>query len=229
MRACEGTRVPSHCQIQKGKLPDSRTSWVNKSWVKTRKRDMETEKKTGKKWNWWISKSWQRYSMEFGKVEERSRNREQEEGSRKFLCDFPDPLSFTQNCNMTILLLFFSFPCHPSCIPKFPLVNGSVHLTLQCTSECIPQFFWQWLRNVHVCNTDMFIPHIFQQITFGLVLKVQPCHLLCVCVFQLLCHFDLGETKRQVKDLSFIHRSAVHACYFFCSAVRCKTRYHLRS
>ena len=31
MRACEGTRVSSLCQIRKGKLPDSHTSWVNRA------------------------------------------------------------------------------------------------------------------------------------------------------------------------------------------------------
>lgn len=70
---------------------------------------------------------------------------------------------------------------------------------------------------MHACDADVFVPHVFQQVTFGLVFKVQSCHLLCVCVFQLLCHFDLEETKktRQVKDLSFIHPSDVHVCHLF--------------
>lgn len=46
-------------------------------------------------------------------------------------------------------------------------------------------------------EVEVFIPHVFQQVTFGLVFKVQSCHLLCVRVFQLLRHFDLEETKRE--------------------------------
>lgn len=36
-----------------------------------------------------------------------------------------------------------------------------------------------------------FIPHVFQQVTFGLMFKVQSGHLLRVSVLQLLRHFDL--------------------------------------
>lgn len=43
---------------------------------------------------------------------------------------------------------------------------------------------------------DAFIPHVFQQVTFGLMFKVQSGHLLRVSVFELLRHFDLeGEEE----------------------------------
>lgn len=41
----------------------------------------------------------------------------------------------------------------------------------------------------------MFIPHVFQQVTFSLVFKVQSGHLVCVCVLQLLRHFDLDREE----------------------------------
>lgn len=51
----------------------------------------------------------------------------------------------------------------------------------------------------------VFIPHVFQQVTFSLVFKVQSGHLLHVSVFEFLCHFDLEERKKTgpVEDLSF--------------------------
>lgn len=55
-----------------------------------------------------------------------------------------------------------------------------------------------------IVRMHALIPHVFQQVTFGLVFKVQPGHLLSVCVFEFLRHFDLegGKKKVQVEDLS---------------------------
>lgn len=39
-----------------------------------------------------------------------------------------------------------------------------------------------------------FVPHVFQQLAFGLMFEVQPGHLLRVSVLQLLRHFDLERT-----------------------------------
>lgn len=50
-----------------------------------------------------------------------------------------------------------------------------------------------WTRTVDEdCGwVGVFIPHVFQQVTFSLVFKVQSGHLLRVSVFELLRHFDL--------------------------------------
>lgn len=159
---------------------------------------------------------WQRHRGKFGRQErEEERNwvGEQEEGSRKFLRHFPDPLSFSKYWNMTILLLLFFF-----LMPLLP--HSLVSLLSFCARLCHSQEWWldfkwsgswwvcssvllQWMRtpSCYACDRDVFIPHVFQQVTFGLVFKVQSCHLIRVCVFQLLCHFDLGETKRHIKQL----------------------------
>lgn len=42
----------------------------------------------------------------------------------------------------------------------------------------------------------VFIPHVFQQVTFSLVFKVQSGHLLRVSVFEFLRHFDLEGRKK---------------------------------
>lgn len=50
-----------------------------------------------------------------------------------------------------------------------------------------------------------FVPHVFQQVTLGLVFKVQSGHLLHVSVFEFLRHFDLEGRKKTgpVEDVSF--------------------------
>lgn len=54
------------------------------------------------------------------------------------------------------------------------------------------------------------VPHVFQQVAFGLMFKVQSGHLLRVSVFQLLRHFDLEGRKRtrQAQDRSFLRAAA---------------------
>lgn len=86
------------------------------------------------------------------------------------------------------------------CAPQtgFHYISNNLAVT-----ECIPLYFChRWKQDFvskGMWHRYVFIPHVFQQVTFSLMFKVQSCHLLHVCVFQLLCHFDLEETKRHIK------------------------------
>lgn len=72
------------------------------------------------------------------------------------------------------------------------------------------QIIWE-LLSVFLCtlavdeSREVFIPHVFQQVTFSLVFKVQSCHLLHVCVFQLLCHFYLEEILKKLIKYRICH------------------------
>lgn len=89
----------------------------------------------------------------------------------------------------------------PSLMPLLPgllghsfsiSTHGSVHVCPSQSASITRCGVVWWPVCVCVC-----VPHVFQQVTFSLVLKVQSRHLLRVRVFQLLCHFDLEETKRE--------------------------------
>lgn len=102
-----------------------------------------------------------------------------------------------------LLLLFLLFSCHFSINPAlFILFSRSVHgLFYQgfvtVSYSRVMSFIFHLYTLSDACFRDVFIPHIFKQVTFSLMFKVQPCHLLCVSVFQLLCHFDLLKKEQK--------------------------------
>lgn len=93
------------------------------------------------------------------------------------------------------IFLFKATLPHSSTLYLILFVHDSIRVCMLSTSQsatistfsnnleaddCIPPHTFPVL---HACHTDVLIPHVFQQVTLALVLKVQSRHLLCVRVF----------------------------------------------
>lgn len=149
MRACEGTRVSSLCQIRKGKLPDSHTSWVNRAEPKW-EREIWRRRKTLSKQKRWGRKNKGNQegrrkddrdtTWNLGKQKERKKETEAESRKRAAGNSFvifptlcPPKTGIWQYSSSSS----FSFPCHSSLIhfPSFYSCMAVSHVCMACTSQ----------------------------------------------------------------------------------------------
>lgn len=150
MRACEGTRVSSLCQIWKGKLPDSHTSWVNRTepkWEREiwrRRKTLSKQKRRGRKKKGTKGEGEKMTERDtawnLGKKKERKKETEAESRKRAAGNSFvifptlcPPKTGIWQYSSSSS----FSFPCHSSLthFPSFFSCMAVSHMCMACTSQ----------------------------------------------------------------------------------------------